>query len=505
LIPDELFFQTLVYNLVPRSKIVSRTLTLSQFTDYMVPVVFYSDHIDYLLRQPFFMARKLSPHRPELHDALEACWRGERRAVPFKDEQFGILSPEYENTRVAGRHGLSGLPIIGRPSDTWSGGLERLEQPYFAILGSSAAELRFAHALLSSHGALLCHGQLFHPNSVELAPGTEFLTGYDPVGMLALRKRSAPDFVADLIRIVRDRQSGFLLRFGQGWHLPEVLFDRPNAKVMIIYGDPLIGFLESLADVEPLITDTLNTVSLRSFPPTILVNKFMEYAQRFNAVKHKMTTMVINSKPKGKPPSWSWLTELDLDVEKPARVGRRSPDVVKPGDSTWIGDTLVRWRNWFAQAQTCLGTEARQHPDRRIWSRLAADLTILHKNRQLLIDLLIAGGVQDSILAVSATDAPDFAPSDPERAVRVAVAQMVPAGLGTRPVAPEAVTPETASDIGSTVAALSAEPNPDGDAHDSSAGRAVSGNGAQPADPLASGRIVNEQPEAAAPDASDLA
>src|SRR5579862_5701839 len=59
LIPDELFFQTLVRDLVPESRIVSRTLTLYQFTDYGCPVVYHADHFDFLMRQPFFMARKL--------------------------------------------------------------------------------------------------------------------------------------------------------------------------------------------------------------------------------------------------------------------------------------------------------------------------------------------------------------------------------------------------------------------------------------------------------------
>jgi Core-2/I-Branching enzyme len=473
LIPDEIFFQTMVYNLIPRSRIVPRPLTLSQFTDYMVPVIFYSDHVEYLLRQPFFMARKLSPYRPEVYDALDACWRGERSAFVFDDEQIGKVSSEFEETRVAQRHGMSGLPIIGRPSDPWSGGLERLEQPYFAVLGTSAAELRFAHALLSGHQTLLCHGQLFHQNSVEFAHGVRTVAGYGRLD-IALRNLSAPDFLADLIRAEPERQTGFLLRFGQGWHIPEVLFNRPNAKMMVIYGDPLIGFIESLAGVEPLIENALDSISLRSFPPTILVKKFEEYEKKFQLSKHRISMMVATSKPKGKPANWSWLTELDLDIDESPRVGHRGPRLIKPVPKGWVESTLARWRDWFVQAETCLGVKLTQHADRRIWSRFAGDLAILARNRQLLVDLLIAGGLESPLLEIAKTDKLS-GPLAPEQAVAAAIAQMVAAGFANRAAAADPpLHPEQANTVqdGSVPAMGSAGP-----------GNGTVGNGTTPHDP----------------------
>jgi hypothetical protein len=366
------------------------------------------------------------------------------------------------------------------------------------VLGTSAAELRFAHALLSGHEALLCHGQLFHPNSVELAPDVKSDALSDAADNIALRYLSAPDFLADLIRIEPDRQTGFLLRFGQGWHLPEVLFDRPNAKVMIIYGDPLIGFIESLAGVEPLIEDALDQVSLRSFPPTILVKKFKTYEAQFEALKLKVTTMVAGSKPKGKPPGWSWLTELDLDISQCARVDHRGPRLVKPAAGTsWVHSTLARWRDWFVQVETCLGVSLLRHTDRRIWSRLAADLAVLQKNRQLLVHLLLAGGWQEPLRGISMVDGSLHPPSE-ERGVAVAVAEPVSADL-TKKAAADAAPRDAADAIDQVVAGRGRDPViPVAEPANPAVGRAHTGNGAAtagPSDPLAPVFVFEMQSE----------
>lgn len=69
-IPDETFFQTLVYHLVPESEIRTRTLTFLMFSDYGIPVTFYNDHYDLLLSQDFLFARKISPDANDLKTRL---------------------------------------------------------------------------------------------------------------------------------------------------------------------------------------------------------------------------------------------------------------------------------------------------------------------------------------------------------------------------------------------------------------------------------------------------
>ncbi|MDP5306849.1 DUF5928 domain-containing protein [Paracoccus spongiarum] len=85
-IPDETFFQTLVAHLVPRTQIRSRSLTFLMFTDYGMPVTFYNDHYDLLLRQDSLFARKISAEAQQLRAGLGALWQSEGQEFPISAE-----------------------------------------------------------------------------------------------------------------------------------------------------------------------------------------------------------------------------------------------------------------------------------------------------------------------------------------------------------------------------------------------------------------------------------
>lgn len=112
LIPDESFFQSVLPLLVDTREIVPRTLTLYHFSGYGKPHVFYDDHLEMLLEQPFFFARKVSPvakilqksfferavsgPRPEWQDARagKISWKFQmesNRAFSFKDPMVGHI------------------------------------------------------------------------------------------------------------------------------------------------------------------------------------------------------------------------------------------------------------------------------------------------------------------------------------------------------------------------------------------------------------------------------
>ncbi|MDE0968079.1 MAG: DUF5928 domain-containing protein [Octadecabacter sp.] len=77
-IPDETFFQTLVYHHVPETEIRNRTLTFLMFTVYGLPVTFYNDHYNLLLSQQFLFARKISSEAIELKGKLELVYASDR-------------------------------------------------------------------------------------------------------------------------------------------------------------------------------------------------------------------------------------------------------------------------------------------------------------------------------------------------------------------------------------------------------------------------------------------
>ncbi len=85
-IPDETFFQTLVAHVVPRTERRSRSPTFLMFTDYGMPVTFYNDHYDLLLRQDYLFARKVSPEALDLRAKLGELWQATGVDFPISDE-----------------------------------------------------------------------------------------------------------------------------------------------------------------------------------------------------------------------------------------------------------------------------------------------------------------------------------------------------------------------------------------------------------------------------------
>jgi hypothetical protein len=316
LVPDEIFFQTMVRHLVPASNIVSRTLTLYQFSDYGLPLVYYTDHIDYLTRQPFFMARKMSPRHPALRNALDACWRGETTAQPFVDSEIGIVGPEYDARRTIHRDGVPGRPVPGRAPRPRYGDLDRLAASFFVVLGSSTAELRLVHNVLKRQPGLLCHGQLLHPKRIEFADNAAATAGYGAADM-RVRSVSVANFISDVVRSEKRRLPGFLLRWGQGGHLVEILPECPQARLIVLRGDPLIGFEEELLGVEPLLDSPAMPADFDSLAPAVLADRFNEYLERFRnfgawlSAQAAQTVDFAEIDCVGPAPPSAWLTQIE--------------------------------------------------------------------------------------------------------------------------------------------------------------------------------------------------
>ena len=361
LIPDELFFQTLVRHVADPDRIVNCPLTLYQFSDYGSPVVYELDHYDYLGRQNFFFARKISVHRPCLRDKLDACWSGEVQLAAFPDDKLGLLTTEYHDRRLAFRRGPPGRALPGRSQGRWYENQKRIKTPYFVVLGDSTAELRIVHAALAGRPELLCHGQVFHPARIEFAGEAASFAGYGAAD-LKLRDVSAPSFVTDLIAAEPDRLTGFLLRRGQGWHIPELAVDRPNVRVVLLRGDPLVAFCEALAGTVPALSEPLDPDDLRRIPPAAAVLAF----RRFLADCRSHA---------------DW---LDRQFEKGARC---KPD-------GWMAriDPYDGPASWNARLCACLGLKPAQPP------QTTHHLDLIAECRAVAIELLREGGVSRAVI-----------------------------------------------------------------------------------------------------------
>lgn len=102
-IPDETFFQTLVRHLVPEHEIETRTLTFLMFSDYGMPITFYNDHYDLLLRQNFLFARKISPEAQELKLRLGKLYAAKDVSFSISNEGRNLQKFLTERGRVGRR------------------------------------------------------------------------------------------------------------------------------------------------------------------------------------------------------------------------------------------------------------------------------------------------------------------------------------------------------------------------------------------------------------------
>ncbi len=235
LVPDELFFQTLVRHVAPEAPITNCSLTLYQFSDYGYPVVYYADHVDDLVRRPFFMARKISPHDKTIRDRLDAYWLGQETAPMLHDRSVGIVGPEYENHRLTYRNGAPGVPVIGLTPSTEV--VDRVAKPFFVVVGASNEELRTVQVVLDDLPELLCHGRLFHPKRIEFACQRRDFAGYDTESV-EIRDAGSDNFLADVLRAEKSRMSGFLINMADESRVSDWIFSLPNMRLVMVYRNP---------------------------------------------------------------------------------------------------------------------------------------------------------------------------------------------------------------------------------------------------------------------------
>jgi hypothetical protein len=241
-IPDEMYVQTLVASFVPRARIAGHALTLHQFTDYGVPVVFTNGHEDYLARQPFFFARKLSPHGEDLRDHLDAVAAGTVARRDCPDHEIGWPTPEYERRRQSGAKVRVGRRTMGYVKDVRFGDLEWNLQPYFVAIGFSRHELLVAQRLLRGFPGLLCHGELFGAKGIEFAGGAARFAGLSREDT-ALRDHQRSNALVQILQETSDRLPGFLLRSEDGGGIADLCLRDPNARLVFVLGDSVVGFL----------------------------------------------------------------------------------------------------------------------------------------------------------------------------------------------------------------------------------------------------------------------
>ncbi len=243
-IPDEMFIQTVLASTpVPNS---NRHLTLYQFTDYGVPVVFCNGHADHLARQPFFFARKISPYASKLRDEIDRFVRTEVPLPRFSDEEIGRPTDDYDNFRLKNKLGTEGKRIPGYAKDPWYGDLEWNRRPYVAFIGASDEELDSLARELDQLPGIAGHGRLFAKNQIYFAKSRKRLAGYGKYDN-ELRDHKPSNFLSDIMHALPAELCIFALSWTEAIKFTDVIRFDGRSHVVLVRGSPLRAFLESEA------------------------------------------------------------------------------------------------------------------------------------------------------------------------------------------------------------------------------------------------------------------
>jgi hypothetical protein len=392
MIPDELFFQTLVCNQVPASRIIGRPLTLYQFTDYLVPIIFCLDRVDYLIRQPFFMARKISPHRIEIFDRLDEVWAAPASGLTLDGDEVATVSPEYETHRLRYRHGVPGAPVYGQKGHPWFQDLARLELPYFMVIGLSLVELKIAQRLLACSRQMICHGQIFHPDFLEFAEDAPEFAGYRRESVV-LRENSPPNFLANLVRAQPETRSGFLLRVGQGGDVAEMVSNLPTPAMLVLRGDPLIAFAESLQGELPGGQGRIDWNLIEAMPPALLARQWRKFLAKFQARLSELDRLVAIGMARKEEAVPRWLCEANFDVTQYSLMHVTKVARGASHFAGWSEMVLERWQDWTICAGKILDPKLPNTIPAATSREVATILAGLETGRKWLIGALAAGGV----------------------------------------------------------------------------------------------------------------
>ena len=173
-IPDETFFQTIVAHLVPRAELRNRTLTFLIFSDYGMPATFYNDHYDFLLRQDYLFARKISAEALDLRRRLGQLWQED-------GAQFAISNEGPRLFRYLTGQGRVGRRFAPRFWET-EGSLGRDRVVHLIVAKKWHVAKRLA-ARINAHSDIPAYGYVFN----ELQAGLPDLGGM--ASTLAKRER----------------------------------------------------------------------------------------------------------------------------------------------------------------------------------------------------------------------------------------------------------------------------------------------------------------------------
>nr|WP_226817192.1 beta-1,6-N-acetylglucosaminyltransferase [Advenella sp. FME57] len=179
-IPDELFFQTQVGNLIPKTEIDAAPLTRYQFNSWGIPRVYYEDDLAELIGEELFFARKVSHRAPILREHLK------RIGAMLPNEYADYLDNECDEYKVELFERIKLLKEM--ESNRWYNLVSFNENEYdyiksipnpVVIICSNNQELK--ESVKRKFAALpdaVVYGDILDPEQITFNEGTPQVAGY---------------------------------------------------------------------------------------------------------------------------------------------------------------------------------------------------------------------------------------------------------------------------------------------------------------------------------------
>lgn len=262
-VPDELFFQTLVANLVPENEISSELLTRYKFNSWGIPRVYYNDDYPELLAEARFFVRKVSHRATELRNKLATI-------APMAVDEFSRLLANSTNERNALLEKRELKQHI--EANRWHSleshqenkydYIKSIPNPMVVLVGEDSLAKRNALAQLDRLEDTVVYGDLFSPSEVG--------KGYQHTGYLGIGR--------DAVKLA-----------GHTWHqvLGDIAYQSPGKTLVFSLGSNFKDYLEVLRwknGLNVILIDNHEhqTLSLNTFKDLYLKSQVLHFLRDRN-------------------------------------------------------------------------------------------------------------------------------------------------------------------------------------------------------------------------------
>lgn len=229
-IPDEFAIQTLVASVQKPAFIAGFNLTYYEFDDQGRPLVLDNGHFEHLMRQPFFLARKVSRFAVDLARQV-----AEHLSQPELDlsyfDRVGQHTSDYQRFIAGALTMRSTRSHVGVCEDPWRGVMDYNCRNYFVLYSASRSYLSALLTQARQGSDLPLFDYLFDPDRLVPAAEVSAWRGIQS-GMRARRDYDPNAFLHELANLDANHACAFALDASQAcWTRSFVLWD-PNATLI---------------------------------------------------------------------------------------------------------------------------------------------------------------------------------------------------------------------------------------------------------------------------------